>query len=80
MFETYWSTDRHMAVDRMKLFRLAWDLVGSSHASRLQSYERFFIGPMFSIRNYNFINAPWDELEGRVEGLMGEYDVPDEWA
>lgn len=80
MFETYWSTDKHTAVDRMKLFRLAWDLVGSGHASRLQSYERFFIGPMFSIRNYNFINAPWDELEGRVEGLMGEYDVPDEWV
>jgi 4-hydroxyphenylacetate 3-monooxygenase len=60
----------------MKLFQLAWDMVGSPHSSRLQSYEKFFIGPVFSVRNYNFINAPWDELEGRVEDLMAEYDVP----
>lgn len=75
-FDTFWSTNRHDAVTRMKLFKLAWDLVGSEHASRATSYEKFFVGPAFAVRNYNFINAPWDELHGIVEGLMESYDVP----
>ena len=57
----------------MKLFRLAWDLVGSDHASRATSYEKFFVGPAFAVRNYNFVNAPWDELHAVVEGFMGTY-------
>ena len=42
----------------MKLFKLAWDLIGSDHASRAMSYEKLFVGPAFAVRNYNFINAP----------------------
>src|SRR5262249_35321056 len=61
------------AADRMKLFKLAWDLVGSDHASRATSYEKFFVGPAFAVRNYNFINAPWDELHAAVEGFMDTY-------
>ena len=77
MFDKYWSTVDDASVDRMKLFSLAWDLVGSAHASRLQSYEKFFVGPVFSIRNYSYINAPWDEFDAIVEDLMQQYDVPD---
>ncbi|MDH3234683.1 MAG: hypothetical protein OEQ29_14280 [Alphaproteobacteria bacterium] len=79
LFETYWSTSEGGAVARMKLFKLAWDLIGSEHASRATSYEKFFVGPAFSVRNYNFINAPWDELEGIAKGLMDSYDVPEEF-
>lgn len=75
-FETLWSTSEGGAVERMKLFKLAWDLIGSELASRTASYEKFFVGPAFSVRNYNFINAPWDELEGIALGLMESYDVP----
>jgi len=25
------------------------------------------------VRNYNFINAPWDELHAAVEGFMDTY-------
>lgn len=77
MFETYWSTESAGSVERMKLFSLAWDLVGSPHASRLQSYEKFFVGPLFSVRNYNYMNAPWDEFDGLVKDLMDGYDAPD---
>lgn len=78
-FETYWATGTYSAVERMKLFKLAWDLIGSEHASRATSYEKFFIGPAFSVRNYNFVNAPWDELHGMVEGLMASYGVPEDY-
>lgn len=77
VFDDYWSTSRHGAVERMKLFKLAWDLIGSEHASRATSYEKFFVGPAFSVRNYNFINAPWDDVHGIVEKLMDSYDVPE---
>jgi 4-hydroxyphenylacetate 3-monooxygenase len=72
-FETYWTTRTDGALARMKLFKYAWDLIGSEHASRAASYEKFFIGPTFSVRNYNFLNAPWDELHGYVEGMMARY-------
>ncbi len=77
LFESYWSTSEGGAVARMKLFKLAWDLIGSEHASRATFYEKFFVGPAFSVRNYNFINAPWDELEGVAQDLMASYDVPE---
>ncbi len=75
-FETYWATASDSSAERMKLFSLAWDLVGSPAASRMQSYEKFFVGPLFSVRNYNYINAPWDEFDGLVKDLMDQYDVP----
>jgi 4-hydroxyphenylacetate 3-monooxygenase len=76
VFETYWSTPTESAIDRMKLMRLAWDLLGSEFAGRHDQYEKFYVGPAFVVRNYNFVNAPWDELEGVVDRLMATYDVP----
>lgn len=76
LFTTYWTAGDFGAVDRMKLFKLAWDLIGSDHASRATSYEKFFVGPAFAVRNYNFISAPWDELHMIAEDLMGQYEPP----
>src|SRR6266568_3956915 len=73
LFTTFWTAGEQSAFNRMKLFKLAWDLVGSDHASRATSYEKFFVGPAFAVRNYNFINAPWDELHAAVEGFMDTY-------
>lgn len=77
LFESYWTAGEVTAVERMKLFKLAWDLIGSDHASRATSYEKLFVGPAFAVRNYNFVNAPWDELHAMVEGFMGTYDAGD---
>ena len=73
LFTTFWTAGQQSAIDRMKLFKLAWDLVGSDHASRATSYEKFFVGPTFAVRNYNFINAPWDELHQMAEDFMATY-------
>jgi 4-hydroxyphenylacetate 3-monooxygenase len=72
-FETFWTAGALGAVDRMKLFKLAWDLVGSDHASRAMSYEKLFVGPAFAVRNYNFINTPWDEFHSIAEDFMATY-------
>jgi 4-hydroxyphenylacetate 3-monooxygenase len=74
LFTSFWAAGQQTAFDRMKLFKMAWDLVGSDHASRATSYEKFFVGPGFAVRNYNFINAPWDELHQLAENFMASYD------
>ncbi|HVL35296.1 MAG TPA: 4-hydroxyphenylacetate 3-hydroxylase C-terminal domain-containing protein, partial [Burkholderiales bacterium] len=73
LFEQYWSTPRESALERMKLFKLAWDLIGSEWASRAASYEKFFIGPPFSVRNYNFLHCPWERYEDTVRAFMRGY-------
>src|SRR5215472_965348 len=40
--EPYLATDNSEARDRVKLFRLAWDIAGTSFGSRQVLYERFF--------------------------------------
>ena len=64
------------ALDRMKLFKLAWDMVGSEFAGRHQQYEKFYAGASFIVRNHNFREAPWDDYHAMVDGLLGSYDVP----
>ena len=73
LFEEYWTTPKESALERLKLFKLAWDLVGSEAASRATSYEKFFVGPAFSVRNYNFLNCPWDRYQDTVRDFMKTY-------
>ena len=75
-FETYWSMPDQSATDRMKLLRLAWDLVGSEFAGRHMQYEKFYAGPGFVMNGYSFNACPWDDLDGIVEGLLDSYDAP----
>jgi len=75
-FETYFASPQLAALDRMKLFRLAWDLVGSEFAGRQQQYEKFYAGASFIVRNYSHTLAPWTDLHAIVDGLMSSYDAP----
>ena len=64
------------AVERMKLFKLAWDLIGSEFAGRHLQYEKFYAGASFIMRNHNHREAPWDRYHALVEDAMAAYDVP----
>ena len=75
-FETYFQTPQMNALDRMKLFKLAWDVVGSEFAGRQLQYEKFYAGASFIIRNHNFRETPWDHFEEVVDKVMSKYDVP----
>lgn len=44
MIEKYYQAAQAGAIDRIKLFRLAWDVALSSFGSRQVIYERFFFG------------------------------------
>jgi 4-hydroxyphenylacetate 3-monooxygenase len=75
-FEKYWQTPQLGAVDRMKLYKLAWDLIGSEFAGRHAQYEKFYAGASFIVRNHNFREAPWDHFHKVVDDLMAGYDIP----
>jgi 4-hydroxyphenylacetate 3-monooxygenase len=77
LFETYWQTPQLAALERMKLYKLAWDLIGSEFAGRHLQYEKFYAGASFIVRNHSFREAPWEGFHGIVDKLMGSYDVPE---
>jgi 4-hydroxyphenylacetate 3-monooxygenase len=73
-FQTYWQTPQTDAVTRMKLFKLAWDMVGSEFAGRHQQYEKFYAGASFIVRNHSFRETDWAGFNRIVENLMAGYD------
>ena len=73
-FETYWSVPGQSAKDRMKLIKLAWDLLGSDFAGRHLQYEKFYAGPSFVMNSYSYLAAPWKDWTGVVDELMAGYD------
>ncbi|GFZ73856.1 Uncharacterized protein ALO70_02039 [Pseudomonas amygdali pv. eriobotryae] len=76
IFQHYWNTPQMPAVDRMKLFKLAWDLVGSEFAGRHQQYEKFYAGASFIVKNYSFMHADWAGLHDVTDKLLESYTVP----
>ena len=70
--EQYLATDTIGARDRVKLFRLAWDVAGSSFGSRQVLYERFFASdPLTRARALAAI-YPKDEPMQRVLDFLKE--------
>ncbi len=60
----------------MKLFKLAWDMVGSEFAGRHQQYEKFYAGASFIIRNHSYRETDWGAFHRIVEQLTASYDQP----
>jgi len=59
------------AEDRARIFRLAWDFVGSALASRNELYERFYLAS--GARNYQIaqVLAPKERARRLVDELLG---------
>jgi 4-hydroxyphenylacetate 3-monooxygenase len=60
--------------EKVKLFKLAWDAVGSGFGSRQAQYEMFYAGGPFVTRGRSFQNYDWDTVTGMVDGLLDSYD------
>jgi 4-hydroxyphenylacetate 3-monooxygenase len=76
-FQTFWQTPQADALTRMKLFKLAWDMVGSEFAGRHQQYEKFYAGASFIIRNHSYRETDWGAFNTIVEDLMASYGHDD---
>jgi len=64
------------SVGRVKLFKLAWDAVGSEFGSRHLQYEMFYAGANMVTRGHAFRTYDWDRAVGMVDGLMARYELP----
>jgi 4-hydroxyphenylacetate 3-monooxygenase len=75
-FERWWSTPALDAVERLKLYKLVWDLIGSEFAGRHMLYEKFYAGNSIIVRNQSDREAPWEKFHATVDGLLGRVGVP----
>ena len=76
LFERWWKTPAVDAIRRHKLYKLAWDLVGSEFAGRHQLYEKFYAGNSIIVRNQSDREAPWDDFHAIVDDLIDRIPVP----
>lgn len=63
------------AAERVKLFKLAWDAVGSEFGGRHHQYEMFYAGAPFVVKGYAFRNYGFDEPLSEVDDFLASYDV-----
>jgi 4-hydroxyphenylacetate 3-monooxygenase len=74
--EQYLATDTTAARDRVRLFRLAWDVAGSAFGSRQVLYERFFASdPLTRARALAAI-YPKNEAMERVLDFLQRDETP----
>jgi 4-hydroxyphenylacetate 3-monooxygenase len=63
------------SAERIKLLRLAWDLVGTEFGGRHQQYEMFYAGAPYVAKGYTYRNYRWEEPLGLVDAFLRTYDL-----
>lgn len=71
----YLRTGDVAAEDRVKLFKLVWDLVGSEFASRHLQYEMFYAGAPFIVKQRMYLNYDFDRAAALVDAALAGYDA-----
>jgi 4-hydroxyphenylacetate 3-monooxygenase len=74
--ERYYQSATLMGHDRVRLFRLAWDLACSSFAGRQVLYERFFAGDLNVLLANRFNGYDRSEPVARVQALLARSAPP----
>ncbi|HLE78515.1 MAG TPA: 4-hydroxyphenylacetate 3-monooxygenase, oxygenase component [bacterium] len=74
LIEKYYQAARADAVDRIGLFRLAWDAALSSFGSRQVLYERFFFGDPVRMQMATFASYDRTALMDRVRAFLKRED------
>ncbi|MGA4837352.1 4-hydroxyphenylacetate 3-hydroxylase family protein [Streptomyces sp. G45] len=63
------------AEERVKLFKLAWDAVGSEFAGRHHQYELFYAGAPFVVKGYAYRNYGFDGPVADVDAFLSGYGL-----
>ena len=72
--EQYLATDNMAARERVKLFRLAWDVAGSAFGSRQELYERFFASDPLTRARAMAAIYPKADVMARVTEILNRDD------
>lgn len=66
----YLQSSENKGEDRVKLFRLAWDLTMSAFGTRQTLYERFFFGDPVRLASQLYFSYDTDEYVQRVKDIL----------
>jgi 4-hydroxyphenylacetate 3-monooxygenase len=66
------------AEDRVKFYKLAWDVVGSEYGSRHTQYEMFYAGATFVTRGHSFRCYDWAASSALLDQFLGSYSLDEE--
>lgn len=66
------AADAHQ---RVKFYKLAWDLLGSEFGSRHTQYEMFYAGATFVTKGHSFRCYDWAESAAMVDRVLAEYSL-----
>ncbi|MDR7236488.1 aromatic ring hydroxylase [Neobacillus drentensis] len=70
--DQYLQADGMNAENRVKLFRLAWDLTMSSFGTRQTQYERYFFGDPIRLSSNLYKNYIKDKHVEEIRGLLNQ--------
>lgn len=73
--ERYVGGPDETAVERVKLLKLAWDLVGSEFGGRHHQYEMFYVGAPFVVRQRMYDVYDFDRRRALVDKVLAGYDL-----
>jgi 4-hydroxyphenylacetate 3-monooxygenase len=62
------------AREKVRLFRLAWDLIGTQFGSRQTLYERFFNGDVVQLRQRRYATYDYSRADASLELFMSELE------
>jgi 4-hydroxyphenylacetate 3-monooxygenase len=71
----YVQSPGYPAEQRVKLLKLAWDIIGSEFAGRHQQYEKFYAGAPFIVKTHMYRSYDFDRAERLVTEALDGYDV-----
>jgi 4-hydroxyphenylacetate 3-monooxygenase len=77
LYSRFTLEDKEHAIERYKLMRLAWDLVGTEFASRHTQYEMFYNGAPHVALNRMWHFFRWEDVDAQVDRALksiGNYD------
>ena len=63
------------AREKVKFYKLAWDVVGSEYASRHTQYEMFYAGAAFVTKGHSYRCFDWDDAARLLDGFLDGYDL-----
>ncbi len=73
--DKYYQAKGADAEERIRLFRLAWDFVGSELAGRNELYERFYLGDSFRMTSLAYDLAPKEKHEALVKSFLSKMEL-----
>lgn len=66
------AADAH---ERVKFYKLAWDLIGSEFGSRHTQYEMFYAGASFVTKGHSFRCYDWAGSTDMVDRVLAQYSL-----